>query len=210
MKKLKIVFENKNLIVIDKEPKKLTIATDKNNYNNLYHEVREYVKKQYPKNKIFIVHRLDKDTSGLVIFAKNEDIKRELQNNWEKVTREYYAVVNGIPKDKKGTIINYLVEDKNLNVYITNNKRIGKKAITHYEVIKSNKKYSLLKIKIDTGRKNQIRVQLSNIGNPILGDKKYGSIDNPLKRLCLHANLIKYKDYTFESKIPNNFDKITN
>lgn len=208
MKKLKIIYEDKSLLVVDKEPNKLTISTENEKINTLYHEARTYVKKQYPKNKIFIVHRLDKDTSGLIIFAKNEVIKNELQSNWENVTREYYAVVHGKMPKKEDTLINYLVEDKNLKITITNNPKIGKKAITHYEVLKNNSKYSLLRILIKTGRKNQIRIQLSNIGNPIVGDKKYGSISNPLKRLCLHACLLKYKDYTFESNIPQSFNKL--
>ena len=208
MKKLNINYEDKNLLVIDKEPNKLTISTENEKINTLYHEARIYVKKQYPKNKIFIVHRLDKDTSGLIIFAKNESIKNELQNNWNDVTREYYAIVHGQMPKKEDTLINYLIEDKNLKVSITKNSKLGKKAITHYQVLKSNKKYSLLKISIETGRKNQIRIQLSNIGNPIVGDKKYGSIENPLKRLCLHACFIKYKNYTFESGIPKSFNKL--
>ena len=208
MKKLNIIYEDKNILVIDKEPNKLTIATSNERINTLYHEASTYVKKQYPKNKIFIVHRLDKDTSGLIIFAKNEQTKAELQNNWDNVKREYYAIVHGNMPKNEDTLINYLYEDKNLKVSITNNTKIGKKAITHYEVIKSNKKYSLLKISIATGRKNQIRIQLSNIGHAIVGDKKYGSIDNPIKRLCLHASLIKYDNYTFESPIPKSFNKL--
>lgn len=208
MKKLNIIYEDKSLLVVDKEPNKLTISTENEKINTLYHEARLYVKKQYPKNKIFIVHRLDKDTSGLIIFAKSEAVKNELQNNWNDVTREYFAIVHGQMPKKEDTLINYLNEDKNLKVSITNNPKYGKKAITHYEVIKSNKKYSLLKISIKTGRKNQIRIQLSNIGNPIVGDKKYGSIENPLRRLCLHASLIKYKNYTFESDIPKTFNKL--
>ncbi len=157
---------------------------------------------------MFIVHRLDKDTSGLIIFAKNQDVKNKLQNNWEKVKREYIAIVEGKMPKKADTLKSYLVESKTHNVYSTKDKNKGKLAITQYEVLKETNKYSLLKITIKTGRKNQIRVQLSDIGHPIIGDKKYNSRENPLKRLALHANLIEYKDYHFETKYPKEFKKI--
>ncbi len=208
MKKMNIVFENKNLLVVEKEPHVLTIATEKKEEHTLYREASAYVKKQYPKNKIFIVHRLDKDTSGLVIFAKNQDTKNELQNNWDKVKREYIAIVEGKVPKQKDVLKSYLVEDKTYNVYSTKDPKKGKLAITEYEVLKQNNNFSLLKINIKTGRKNQIRVQLSDIGHPIVGDKKYKSKTNILKRLALHANLIEYKDYHFETKYPKEFNKI--
>ena len=208
MKKMNIVFENKNLLVVEKEPHVLTIATEKKEKHTLYREASAYVKKQYPKNKIFIVHRLDKDTSGLVIFAKNQDTKNELQNNWDKVKREYIAIVEGKVPKQKDVLESYLVEDKTYNVYSTKDPKKGKLAITEYEVLKQNNNLSLLKINIKTGRKNQIRVQLSDIGHPIVGDKKYNSKTNILKRLALHANLIEYKDYHFETKYPKEFNKI--
>ncbi len=208
MKKLDIIYEDKELLVVNKEAHKLTIATEKHENNTLYSEASAYVKKQYPKNKVFIVHRLDKDTSGIVIFAKNQDKKNELQNNWDQVNREYIAIVEGKLEKKNDVLKDYLVEAKNLNVYITKDKNKGKLAITEYEVLEENNKYSLLKIRIKTGRRNQIRVQLANIGHPIVGDKKYGSKDNCLKRLALHANLIEYKDYCFETKYPKEFKRL--
>lgn len=212
MKKMNIIYEDKELLVIDKEPHLLTIKTDKGIEPNLYSEASTYVKKQYPKNKVFIVNRLDKETSGLVIFAKNQDKKIYLQNNWSNVKREYYCIVEGHLKEKKGTLKNYLAESKSLEVYITKDPKKGKLAITEYEVLKENKDYSLLKINIKTGRRNQIRVQLSNINHPIIGDKKYNSTKNPLKRLGLHAYLIEFKDnkktYHFETKYPSSFSKI--
>lgn len=212
MKKLNIIYEDKELLVVEKEPHLLTIATAKRETNTLYNEVSTYVKKQYPKNKVFIVHRLDKDTSGLVIFAKNQDKKLSLQNNWSNVTREYLCIVEGKLPKQKDTIKSYLIETKSLDVFTTKDKSKGKLAITEYEVLQTNNKYSLLKINIKTGRRNQIRVQLSDIGNPIIGDKKYGCTTNPLKRLALHANLIEYTDkgkkYRFETKYPKEFTKI--
>ena len=209
MKKLKIIYEDKNLLVIEKDPHVLTISTPKEKQRTLYHEASEYVKKQYPKNKIFIVHRLDKETSGLVVFAKNEDIKNKLQNNWDQTKREYIAIVEGQPKKKKDTLKSYLIETKSLDVYSTKDSKRGKLAITEYEVLQENKNYSLLKINIKTGRKNQIRVQLSDIGTPIIGDKKYHSKTNPLKRLGLHAHYLEFvlnnKTYIFETKYPKDF-----
>lgn len=214
MKKMNIIYEDKELLVVNKNAKKLTIATQKEQERTLYHEAREYVKKQFPKNKIFIVHRLDKETSGLVLFAKNEQKKIMLQNNWSNVKREYYAVVEGVMPKKKDTLKSYLAETKTLHVYSTKDPQKGKLAITEYEVISTSKSYSLLKINIRTGRKNQIRVALSDIGCPIVGDKKYGSKTNPLKRLGLHAYLIEYKDpktnkmYRFETPCPKEFERM--
>lgn len=210
MKKMDIIYEDKELLAVNKPSKLLTISDGKDN-NTLYSMAREYVKKQHKSNKIFIVHRLDRDTSGVVLFAKSEALKKYLQDNWNKITdREYLGVVEGYLKDNKGVIKEYLLEDKTHRVYATN-KKIGQYAETHYEVI--NRKYNctLVKIKIKTGKKNQIRVGFSNIGHPILGDKKYGSKNNSLKRLCLHSLRlqidIKGKKYLFETNPPKELEK---
>ena len=205
-KKLDIIYEDKEIIVINKPTKQLCISTNKEHIHTLYSEVSAYVKKQNPKNKIFIVHRLDKDTSGLILFAKNERIKTLLQNNWNKlVDRRYLALVEGKITKEKDTIVSYLQETNTLHVYSATT---GKKASTSYKKLKSNKKYSLLEIKINTGRKNQIRVHLSDINHPIVGDKKYNAKTNPLNRLCLHAysinfiNPINNKKYSFKTEEP--------
>lgn len=189
MKKLNILYEDKYLIIVYKRHGLLTISRDNHNDLNLYDEVKEYEKKKNPKNKIFIVHRLDKDTSGLVVFAKNEKIKYALQNNWDKVIRKYYAVVEKEVLENK-TLINYLQESKTGEVFVTNNKVVGKKSITKYEVLSKNNKCSLLDIEIKTGRKNQIRVQLAYIFHPIIGDKKYGKTKN--KEMLLQAYYLKF------------------
>lgn len=189
MKKLNILYEDKYLIIVYKRHGLLTISRDNHNDLNLYDEVKEYEKKKNSKNKIFIVHRLDKDTSGLVLFAKNEKIKYALQNNWNKVIRKYYAVVEKEVLENK-TLINYLQESKTGEVFVTNNKVMGKKSITKYEVLSKNNKCSLLDIEIKTGRKNQIRVQLAYILHPIIGDKKYGNTKN--KELLLQAYYLKF------------------
>lgn len=211
---LNIIFEDNNYLVVDKKEGLLTISTSNENKNNeetLYKIVRKYLndKKEYA----FIVNRIDKETSGLVIFAKNEKLKNNLQENWNNIvkSRKYIAIVSGyIAKD--GKIDNYLYEDKLTFVHST--KIGGKRAITNYHVIKTNKKYSLLDINIETGRKNQIRVHMSEMNHPIIGDKKYYSKDNSLKRLCLHHYEISLMDpisnklLTFKSEIPKVFNKL--
>lgn len=212
-KKLNILYEDKNMIAVEKSAGTLTIATQKKETNTLYHEVSDYVKKQHPKNKVFIVHRLDKDTSGIVLFAKNEQTKKYLQEHWNDKTtvRKYIALVDGNMPKEKDTLISYLKETDTFLVYETNDQKHGKKAITHYKVLKKNKNYSLLEIEISTGRKNQIRVQLNGIGHPIVGDKKYGSKKDPFRRMMLHANYLSFKDQNtnkvieIETKIPNYF-----
>lgn len=210
--KLDIIYEDKAIIVINKPSHLLTISTDNEKEKTLFHKVLMYEKKKNKNNKVFIVHRLDKDTSGLVLFAKDEKIKFKLQNNWDKDTkRGYVAIVNGKTKNKE-TLKSYLAETKTLLVYSTDDRKIGKLAITEYEKLLENKKFTLLKIHILTGRKNQIRVQLSDINNSIVGDKKYGqSKFDPLRRLCLHANYLEIihpitnKKMVFETPIPKEF-----
>lgn len=210
--KLDIVYEDKDIIVINKKSHLLTISTDNEKEKTLFHQVMLYLKKKNKNNKVFIVHRLDKDTSGLIVFAKNEMVKRKLQNDWENSKRGYVSVVNGNVLKNKGTIKSYLMETRTLLVYSTDNKKDGKLAITNYEKIMSNNMYSLLKIDIKTGRKNQIRVHLNDIGHQIVGDKKYGNIKrDPLRRLCLHANYLEFnhpvtnKKMVFETDVPKCF-----
>ena len=192
-KDIKIIYEDKDIIVVDKPYNLLTISNGKE--ISLYNLVSDYVKKNNKKNKIFVVHRLDKDTSGLIVFAKNIKTKNYLQDNWNKVERRYLALVSGITKESD-ILKNYLKENQNHFVYVSNN---GVLAITEYKKIKEINNNSLLDINIKTGKKNQIRVQLSNIGHPILGDKKYGI--NNYKRLCLHAYKLVLFDKKFVSEV---------
>ena len=209
--KLDIIYEDKWIIVINKPSHMLTISTDNEKEKTLFHQVILYEKRKNKNNKVFIVHRLDKDTSGLVVFAKSLDIKNKLQTNWEKTKRGYVAVVNGKTKDKD-VLKSFLMETKTLLVYSTNDTKNGKLAITEYEKLKENKRLTLLKIKIKTGRKNQIRVQLNDNGNSIVGDKKYGDIKfDPLRRLCLDANYLEFNHpvtnerKVFDIGIPKDF-----
>ena len=190
-KKLDILYEDKFLIIINKPSNLLTISTKKEKERTLFHYVYDYLKKKNKRNKVFIVHRLDKDTSGIIMFAKDEATKFYMQENWNKVKRNYVAVVNGKIENKKGVIKNYLMETKTHLTYSVNDKN-GKLAITEYEKILENKKYTMLSLTLKTGRKNQIRVGLAEMGNPIVGDKKYGIKKDPIRRMALHANYMEF------------------
>ena len=210
-----ILFEDEHIIVVNKPSGLLTIATAKEKDKTLYHIVREYLVSKNRNARVFIVHRLDKDTSGIVVLAKDEKTKNKLQENWNEYVslREYVAVVHGKLKKEEDRIVQRLKETKTNLVYISRNDE-GKEAITNYKVIKENDGYSELSIKIETGRKNQIRVAMATIGNPIVGDKKYGDPKDKESRLFLHANRLKMyypeikKDILFETPIPSEFKKL--
>ena len=211
-----IVFEDDHIIVVNKPSGLLSIATEKEKEKTLYHIVREYLVSKDKYAKVFIVHRLDKDTSGLVVLAKDEKTKNKLQENWNEYVslREYVAVVHGKLKNKEDRIIQRLKENKTNLVYVSKDDD-AKEAITNYKVIKETDNYSMISINIETGRKNQIRVAFATLRNPIVGDKKYGEKDNET-RLFLHANRLKMyypeikKDILFEIPTPNEFKKIMN
>lgn len=215
MKKIDIIYEDKDIIVVNKPAGLLCISTTKEKDKTMYHMVSNYIKKQNPKAKIYIVHRLDKDTSGLVVFAKNVNVKLSMQSNWDNIVtkRGYVAIVEGNLEKNSGVIKSYLKETKTLLVYSTN-KQDGKKAITEYRKVFSNNNYTLVDINIKTGRKNQIRVHMKDIGHVIVGDKKYGSSKNPIRRMCLHANILEFihprtnKKISLETDIPDNFIKL--
>lgn len=212
---LEIIYEDKELIVINKPSGLLSISGGNEKENTAYHLVSEYLKSKNKKAKVFVVHRLDKDTSGILMFAKNEGIKNKLQNNWNKIVykRGYLAIIEGKLNKKSGTIKNYLDESKTQMVYITNNKK-GKLAITNYQVLKETRYNSLVEIFLDTGRKNQIRVHMQSLGHSIVGDKKYGATTNPIKRMGLHSHIFEFvhpdtkKKMIFEAKLPEEFKKM--
>lgn len=212
-----ILFEDDNIIVVNKPSGLLTIATNKEKDRTLYHIVREYLVSKDKNSRVFIVHRLDKDTSGVVVLAKNEKIKNQLQEKWNEYVslREYVAVVHGHLKNESDRIVQRLKETKTNLVYVSRDNE-GKEAITNYKVIKENDNYSMVSIKIETGRKNQIRVAFNTLRHPIVGDKKYGLEKDRESRLYLHANRLKMyypilkKDILFETATPNEFKKIMN
>lgn len=210
---LDIIYEDNDIIVINKPSGLLSISTDDEKENTAYHMVMNYVKKSDSRNSVFIVHRIDRDTSGVLLIAKSEKIKRLLQDNWDEVIsiRGYIAVVEGKMKEPNGTIKSWLRETKTQLIYSSSKEGDGKEAITHYQKLKENERYSLLDIRITTGRKNQIRVHMKDIGHNVVGDKKYGAKADPLKRLGLHAFILEFKHPVtdkimhFEAPIPNEF-----
>lgn len=216
-KKFTLVFEDEHLIVVNKEAGILSIATEHEKERTVYFHLRSYVKRSNPNNKLFIVHRLDRETSGLMMFAKSVEIRKYLQDNWRDVIteRKYVAITEGVFKERNGIITSYLHENhSSLKMYSNQNPEKGKKAITHYKVLKSNKHYSMLEVHLDTGRKNQIRVHLQEMGHPIVNDKKYGSTTNPINRLGLHSRVLSFvhpvtlKQMRFTTPIPQKFVRL--
>ena len=209
---LDIIYEDEYILVINKPAGLLSISTTKEKEKTAYHLVREFIKNRKKSDKIFVLHRLDKDTSGVLVFVKDNTLKHLLQNNWDKYvkTREYIALVTGPVKDIDDYTC-YLKEIGPDKVIVTNKKE-GKIAVTSIKTINKNNKYSLVKVNIKTGRRNQIRVVLNHLGCPIVGDKKYGGIKS--NRLYLHAskltiiNPLNNKTYTFESSVPSSFKKV--
>lgn len=213
--KLPIIYEDEYIIALNKPFGLLSVASDKEKAITAYRLVMDYVQDKDRKNRIFVVHRLDKETSGVLIFAKSDELKEALQNNWNDLVskRGYYAIVEGNLNKKEDTITNYLKMNSLNLMYIASSKDPkAQKCITKYSVLKENKKYSLLDVNIFTGRKNQIRVTLGSLGHFVLGDDKYGEPANPINRLCLHAyeldikNPLTGKVYKLKAPIPDDFN----
>lgn len=214
MKGIKVVYEDEYLIAVEKASGILSIATDKEREKTAYNIVKNYVKSRNPLEKLFIVHRLDRETSGVMIFAKTEEMQQILQTNWQKMVleRTYVAVVEGKVEKNSDTIISYLKENSAFVTFSSDKEIEGsKKAITHYTVLKRSKGFSLVEANIETGRKNQIRVHMQSLGHSVVGDKKYGATTNPLGRLGLHAKSIIFKHpktgkvLSFQTGIPAKF-----
>ena len=201
---MKILYEDNYIIAVNKPAGLLSIATDKEKVRTAYREIREYA------GRIFVVHRLDRDTSGVFIVAKDERTKRTLQDNWNP-QRGYIAIVEGILRRKSGRIETFLRETKTHFMYSAPS---GQKAITNYRVVGESGGYSLVEITIETGRKNQIRVHMAEIGHPIAGDKKYGAKTNPLRRLGLHACSLEFahpvtkKNIAVKADVPASFARL--
>lgn len=211
-----LLYEDDDLIVIDKPAGMLAIATDSEREHTAYHIVTQYVKAQTKSGRVFVVHRLDRETSGIMILAKNERIKQQLQENWNDAVlrRGYMAVVEGRVNAAEGTVKSWLKQTKTFLVYSSHKEGDGKLAITRYQTVRTSDRYSLLDISLDTGRKNQIRVHMGDLGHPVAGDKKYGATTNPLGRLGLHASVLRIKHPTsgeamqFTSATPRAFLKM--
>ena len=215
---LSILYEDHDILVVDKKSGLLTVSNGKARENTAYYLLNKYVRKgnQKSRNRIFIVHRLDRDTSGVMVFAKNENAKRYLQEGWQGFKKKYYAVVHGILPKKEGIITSYLVENRVHRMYSVDDPKKGKFAKTGYKVLRESKKYSLLEIDLFTGRKNQIRVHFLEKGCPVGGDKMYGKKEKGIKRLTLHAASITIlhpytkEKMTFETKVPAYFKSLVN
>jgi 23S rRNA pseudouridine1911/1915/1917 synthase len=212
---MRIVHEDAHIIVIDKASGLLSIATDTEKTKTAYSILSEYVKRFDPKNLIFIVHRLDRDTSGLMMFAKSKKVQEALQKDWNDsiIERSYVVVVEGEVEKAEGTVTSWLKENKALVMYSSQTPDDGQKATSHYKVLKVGKQFSLLEVKLETGRKNQIRVHMKDLGFPVTGDKKYGAKLNPIGQMGLHARVLAFKHpvtgrtLRFDTPIPGKFLK---
>jgi len=214
---MKVVFEDDAILVVEKPAGLLTMGTEREKEATLYFMLNEYErsKTKDASGRVYIVHRLDRDASGLIVFAKSDALKRTLQKHWDVVTKKYYAITEGTPKEEEGTIENYLREDEYQRVYsVSKSHPEAQRAITHYRVLRENGGYALVEVTIETGRKNQIRVHLSGLGCPIMGDEKYGAKSDPFRRLALHACALSFPHpatgelKTFRSPLPSPFTKI--
>lgn len=226
---VKIIFEDEAILVAEKPSGLLTIATEKVQTRTAFFAVNDYLNRQETKKlpfnrraggdrirkkQVFIVHRLDKDASGILLFAKSWEAKLFLQDNWDKFQKQYSAVVEGKPKEPFGKVESYLKENKILRVFSDYPGRDSKHSITHYKTVRSSAHYSLMEVKLETGRKHQIRVHMSDLGCPIIGDSDYGAKTDPIKRLALHAAKLQFvhpvskRPIQFESPVPPAFHEV--
>ena len=214
-KHLDIIYEDDDFIAINKPSGLLSVESDKEKVDTAYKQVLEYLQSKNKTARCFQVHRIDKNTSGVLLFTKDYKLNEVLKKEWNKLVslREYIAVVDGTLDEKSGSIKSYLMKAETNLMYTSKSKK-GELAITHYKVMKENDKYSLLLVNIDSGKKNQIRVAMNDMGHPIIGDDKYGSPTNPINRLGLHASKLVLKNpkndkiYEFKAGIPKDFDKL--
>lgn len=213
-KGLEILHDDRDIIVVDKSAGLLTVGNDRERERTAYYLLNDYVRKGNPKsrNRIFIVHRLDKDTSGVLVFAKNEKAKLYLQDNWHGFEKIYYAIAVGKLREKEGTVSSYLAENSIHKMYSVSDPSKGQLAKTGYKVLEESTKYSVVEINLMTGKKNQIRVHLADEGCPVAGDKKYGDKKQKgIKRLCLHAASLTFthpftkEEMTFAAPVPSYF-----
>ena len=214
---LSILFEDEHIVVIKKDAGLLSISSDAAPEHEVtaYRQLMAHVREENPKNRIFVVHRLDRDTSGVMLFAKSEAVQQKLQTSWQESVQErlYVALVEGAVKKEQGTVTSWLKESKTLKMYSSSYPNDGQHAVTHYKVLRANKNFSLLEVNLETGRKNQIRVHMEDIGHPVVGDKKYGARTRIIGRLGLHARVLAFthpvtgKLVRFETEIPKLFLK---
>ena len=213
---MKIHFEDEHLIVIHKPRNLLSVASESEREKTAYHFLGDYVRggQARSRERIFIVHRLDQETSGLMVFARTSEAKELLQKNWDQNEKRYFAIVEGAPKSERGVLESDLDESRPHKVYSVPASNLTRHAVTHYQVLKRNARMTLLELRLVTGRRHQIRVQLAEIGCPIIGDERYAARTDPAKRLGLHACLLKFRhpitgqDLQFESPLPPELAKL--
>lgn len=212
--RIQLVYEDDDIIVINKGYGLLSVGTQNHRKEETAYDIlRDYVKRQSPANKLYVVHRLDRDTSGLMMFAKTEEAQETLRHNWNNMVldRLYVALLEGYVEKDEGFVKSRLAENSQFVVYSTKDSDDGKLALTRYKVLKRANGLSLVEFSLDTGRKNQIRVHASEMGHPIMGDRKYGAKESRLHRLCLHARTLRFahpitrKDMRFEQPVPAKF-----
>ncbi len=209
---VKIVYEDQWIVVVEKNTGILSMAAGHSSLN-VKAVLDDYFAKSRQKCRAHVVHRLDRDTSGLMVYAKDMDTEQTLEHNWHDIVydRRYIAVVSGEVEEEGGTVENWLKDNKAYVTYSSPVDNGGKYAITHYHVLDRTTEHSLVEFKLETGRKNQIRVHTADIGHPVCGDVKYGNGDDPLHRLCLHAYMLCFwhpvtrKRMEFETPIPAAF-----
>ena len=212
-KGLAVLYEDKDILVVDKPAGLLTVATEREKSRTAHSLLTDYIRRGCGRSRkrLFVVHRLDRDTSGTLIFAKSEEAMLRLKAQWKQTEKKYLAVVHGKCEESSATITTYLAEDKDYNVYSTADSTKGKLSQTAYKVLRLTNRFSLLEVVLLTGRKNQIRVHLAGIGHPIVGDTKYGYEDESQPRMALHARSISFKhpisgmQLTFASEVPEFF-----
>jgi len=213
---LTILHEDEDIIVVDKVSGLLTMSNSKTRDRTAYFALNDYVRKGNAKSRkrIFIVHRLDRDTSGVLVFAKSEVNKRFLMDKWPDFSKKYMAIVHGVLDEKQGVLSSYLAENIVHKMYSVDDPKKGKLAKTGYKVIKESSHYSLVEIDLLTGRKNQIRVHFADLGHPVAGDKVYGDQERTIKRLTLHAGSLNIvhpgtkKRVTYTAELPVYFNSI--
>ena len=213
---LTILHEDKDILVVEKPAGLLTIGTAREKSRTAHYLLNDYVRKGDPKsrNRVYVVHRLDQDTSGLLLFAKSEPAKQFLQEHWADTDKRYLAIVHGRLSPTEGIISSYLAENAAQRVYSTPDAARGKLAQTAYQVLQETKAASLVEIQLLTGRKHQIRVHFAEKGHPVVGDRKYGNKDPVAKRLALHARLLSFthpfskRQMTFDTGMPADFGRL--
>lgn len=215
--RVKLVYEDNDIIVVDKGYGVLSTAAGKPSDDTVYNIVKKYARGFSDKANVYVVHRLDRDTSGLMLLTRTKQARDKLISNWNNmvIERKYIAVVEGKVQQQEGTVKSFLAENPDtFEMYSTEDKKLGRLAVTRYRVVKQGKRFAMVELEIKTGRKNQIRVHMHDLGNPVSGDRKYGGHQSPINRIALHATMLSFlhpisgKVVTFTSPVPDNFNMI--